>query len=83
MCYAQHAHAKHHFNLDLVSSAGMVGNIDSIKEHNNHNEVGYVYFQRQLNRIAGTECMQSFGGDGGRRLVVPLHVGCVAMLSSL
>ena len=62
MCYAQHAHAKHHFNLDLVSSAGTDGNIDSIEEHNNHNEVGYVCFQRQLNRITDTESMHSLGG---------------------
>ena len=74
----QHAHAKHHFNLDLVSSAGMDGNIDSIKERNNHNEAGYTCFQRQLNIATGTECMHSLG-DEGRRLVVPLHVVCAVL----
>lgn len=62
MCYTQHAHAKHYFNLDLFSSAGMDGNINSMEEHNNCNEVGYACFQRQLYRVTGTECMCSLGG---------------------
>ena len=78
-------HGELHFIFDLVSSAGMDGNISSRKKHENPDKVAYAIFQRQLrNRITGTEPCSSVvvGRDRGRRIPV-LHVICVAMLSSL
>jgi len=51
-------HGELHFIFDLVSSAGMDGNISSRKKHENPDKVAYAIFQRQLrNRITGTECL--------------------------